>query len=149
MALSKLYEFYLICCCPRVPFSIQNAKLFEEVLLWLFPLSPLFCVIFPPGELPSNPLWPCTNSSLHDTIEQSGHLTSVSPSSACSLHPPLLPPSTMASRTMRGIDVSGATHVLVHMHMKWCRCHRRESHPKPPPMTDDARHTPSFIVSVQ
>lgn len=84
-----LYRSCLICCSPKAPFltSIQQAKLSEEVLLWLFPFSPLFCVIFYPRELPGNPLWPCTNSSLHDTSEQSRHLASVLPP-PCPLYPP-------------------------------------------------------------
>lgn len=106
------HQLYLIPCSPKAPFliALQLANLCEEVLLWLFPFIPLFCVIFTLVELPGSPLWPCTNGSLHDTMEQSGHLASLLPPSP-TLHPPLQPPSTMASVTKGSIEDFGATRV--------------------------------------
>lgn len=89
-----LNTFDLIYHGPKLPFliTVQHARLSEEVLLWLLPFSPLFYVIFSRRELPENPLWPCTNSSLHDTMEQSGHLASVLPPSLYPLASPFSHP---------------------------------------------------------
>ena len=112
---------------PEVAFTHQYTarQAVWRGVLWLFPFSPLFCVIFSPRELPGNPLWPCTNSSLHDTIEQSRHLASELPPPCPLYPPPVQPPSTMASRTMGGIEVLGAAQALTHTHTHRSCCHRR------------------------
>lgn len=109
------YQGFVLCYCSSSACQV----------LWsaAFVIVSLFCVISAVRELPGSPLWPCANSSLHDTSEQRGHLTLTAPPLSLPPFIPTLPPSlqeplTVSSRTMRSLvpHLRLRTHTHTHTH---------------------------------